>query len=156
MIRSAEATVRDDADFETIASLVGVPSTAFIYDRGTKILQAVGVAQNVLDAALSAYDHDAALFEKNKATIADVKAEARRRIETVYPSWKQTNMIARSTELQEKRISGGSLTVSEQAEVVALEAAWAWVKSVRSASDSIEAALPMSVAEMVVDARWPS
>ncbi len=90
------------------------------------------------------------------ATVADVKAEAGRRITSKYPAWKQTNMIAHSTELQEIRIVGGTLTADQQRETIELAAAWAWVRSVREASDAIEADLPMSVSDMEADARWPT
>ncbi len=69
----------------------------------------------------------------------EIKAEARKRILTRYPEWKQANMTARFTELLDKQLGGQSLTAEETAEKTALLAAWAWVKSVREHSDALEA-----------------
>jgi len=68
-----------------------------------------------------------------------IKKEAGRWILAQYPDWKQRNMTARMTELLKIRALAESWTAEEQAEVSALEAVWDWVKSVRSASDLLEA-----------------
>lgn len=73
--------------------------------------------------------------------IAEVKAEAGRRILALYPTWKQANMNMRATELVDIRVDR-ELTTEETAERDALLAAAAWIKDVRAASDAIEAALP--------------
>lgn len=74
--------------------------------------------------------------------LAAVKLEARNRILARYPEWKQANMTARGVELVNLR-AGRAWTVEEQAEADALQAAWDWVKAVRSASDVIEAMTPI-------------
>lgn len=77
---------------------------------------------------------------------ATIKAEARRRIVTRLPEWKQANMIARMTELL--KVGADSWTPENQAEVAALEYLWDWVKAVRAKSDELEAtAAGMTVAE---------
>lgn len=73
--------------------------------------------------------------------IAEVKAEAGRRILARYPTWKQANMNMRATELVDARVDR-ELTAEETTEREALLAAAEWIKSVRAASDAIEAALP--------------
>lgn len=73
--------------------------------------------------------------------IAEVKAEAGRRILERYPTWKQANMNMRATELVDIRLDR-ELTEHETAEREAMLSAAAWIKEVRAASDAIEAALP--------------
>lgn len=73
--------------------------------------------------------------------IAEVKAEAGRRILALYPTWKQANMNMRATELVDVRLDR-ELTTEESAERLAMLSAAAWIKDVRAASDAIEAALP--------------
>lgn len=85
----------------------------------------------------------------------DVKAEARRRILAVFPDWKQANMTARGVELQDIWRRTGSWTEQEQAEADALQAAWAWIKAVRSASDVLEAMSPIP-GDYTDDKRWPT
>ena len=95
-----------------------------------------------------------------------VKNEARRRILGRLPDWKQSNMIARSSELARIRaglmrdadgalVAARSLTAAELAEEQAINLAWAWIKAVRSASDAIEA-MPTIPADYAADARWPA
>ena len=84
--------------------------------------------------------------------IEQVKEEAQRRILARFPDWKQRNMLARATELQENRI-GRLLTTEEDAEITDLWAAWAWIKSVRAASDVLEATLPTDFRD---DKNWPT
>ncbi|MDP1599027.1 hypothetical protein [Phenylobacterium sp.] len=73
--------------------------------------------------------------------IADVKAEAGRRILERFPTWKQANMNMRATELVDIRLDR-ELTADETAEREAMLSAAAWIKDVRAASDAIEAGLP--------------
>lgn len=79
--------------------------------------------------------------------IAGVKAEAGARINTRYPAAAQANMNMRATELVDTRFDR-DLTPEEETERSALKAAAAWIKSVRTASDDIEAGLPSTVAEL--------
>lgn len=73
--------------------------------------------------------------------ILAVKAEAGRRILERYPTWKQANMNMRATELVDARVDR-VLTGDEEAERQELLAASAWIRAVRTASDTIEAAIP--------------
>lgn len=88
------------------------------------------------------------------ATAADVKAEARRRIVSRYPDWKQANMTARGLELVSL---GVNITADEAAEMDALRAAWSWIKSVRAASDAIEVRLAEQPdLDIAADHLWPA
>lgn len=82
-----------------------------------------------------------------------VKDEARRRILDRYPDWKQANMTARGVELTLARI-GREWTGEEEADAIALQAAWDWIKSVRSASDVIEVMSPIP-ADFRDAKHWP-
>ena len=84
----------------------------------------------------------------------DVKDEASRRILARYPAWKQANMTARAVELLDIRLDNGQWTAGQQAEVDKIKAAWAWVQSVRSASDSLElqATIPTDINDQK---HWP-
>ena len=84
----------------------------------------------------------------------DVKEEAGRRILYRFPDWKQRNMMARSIELQDIA-SERPWTTEETAEVVAFRAAWAWIQSVRDASDTIEAIDPIP-ADFADNTYWPA
>lgn len=88
-------------------------------------------------------------------TIEMVKAEAARRILDRYPLWKQVNMDSRETELIKLMITRSAWTASEAAEVQGIDAAHAWIRSVRAASDVLEAAqtIPDDYAN---DRHWPS
>lgn len=70
--------------------------------------------------------------------VAQIKQAASDHILAVLPEWKQANMTARAVELAEIRESR-EMTAEESAEHQALHAAWAWVRSVRTASDVAEA-----------------
>ena len=82
-----------------------------------------------------------------------VKKEARRRILARYPDWKQANMTARGVELVNLKTER-AWSAEEQAEADALQAAWDWVKSVRSASNAIESMNPIPV-DLADDKHWP-
>ena len=71
--------------------------------------------------------------------IATIKGQARGLILERFPEWKQANMTARGTELAFTLASGTALSSEGQAEAAALQAAWAWIKSVRAHSNSLEA-----------------
>ena len=89
----------------------------------------------------------------NAPKAAAVKAEARRRILALYPDWKQANLTARGVELLRK--GEARWTAEELAEADAIHAAWDWVKSVRSASDAIEAMSPIPE-DFRADRNWPA
>lgn len=97
---------------------------------------------------------------------AAVKAEARRRILARYPEWKQANMLARDGELQAiqlgtmrddagNAVAQRALTDAEKAEHVAIRKGWDWVKSVRVASDTLEAANPIPL-DFTDNKHWPA
>lgn len=79
------------------------------------------------------------------AKLAEIKAEARRRILEQYPEWKQANMTARGVELVKAAVAR-PWTAEEQAEADALQAAWDGIKAVRVRSDALEAAVPAEAA----------
>jgi hypothetical protein len=81
----------------------------------------------------------------------DVRAEASRRILAVYPLWKQQNMTARAIDLLRK--GEARWTRAEAAQAAALDAAFAWIKSVRAASNTMESGPPHDFAS---NARWPA
>ena len=80
----------------------------------------------------------------------DVRAEAGRRILSRFAGWQQRNMTARGVELL--LIGPANWGTAEQQEAAALQAAWDWIKSVRAASDAMEAAPP---ADYRNDTHWP-
>lgn len=84
----------------------------------------------------------------------DVKDEARRRILSAYPDWKQANMTARGVELVQKLALGQSWTPAETAEAAALQTVWAWITLVREASDALEAMAPIPIGYLDA-AYWP-
>lgn len=83
-----------------------------------------------------------------------IKNEARRRISEKFPEWKQTNMVARGVELQDIWRLNGVWTAQEQAEATALKSVWTWIKSVRTASDTLEAMIPIPL-NYENDVHWP-
>jgi len=89
-------------------------------------------------------DGEAALRD---ALIARVKAEATARITRRYSLAQQANMNMRATELVETRFER-ELTTEEEGERQGLKAAAAWIKSVRLASNEIEANLPTTAPEL--------
>ena len=74
-----------------------------------------------------------------------IKAIAGEKINSIFPEWKQRNIIARSTELTEKKADGIALTQPELDELIIIKALWSRVKAIRVASDAIEADLTASV-----------
>ena len=83
-----------------------------------------------------------------------VKQEARIRILAKYPEWKQQNLTARAVELIELKHDNTTWTGPEQTEANAIHKVWDWVKSVRTASDDLEAQNPVP-ADFVTDTHWP-
>lgn len=86
------------------------------------------------------------------ARIAQIKGAAHAHITVSLPEWKQRNLTARQLELVKKRALGQSLSTDEQGQEVAIEAVWAWVKSVRAESDRLEADNDLNTD----DANWPA
>ncbi len=102
-----------------------------------------------------------ALYKTKQIQI--IKTEAGRRIVAAYPlaTGKQSNMIARMSELMEKRLSGIALTIPETAEQDALRTAWNWIKSVRTESRRVETAIGNATDKAGVDlavsgVSWPT
>lgn len=90
--------------------------------------------------------------EATAASIAAIKTEAARRIIDRYPEWKQRNMIARGVELI--NIGAANWTETEQAEADALDASWAWIKSVRLASNALESREDLADIDIADDQYW--
>lgn len=67
-----------------------------------------------------------------------IKSMAGQIITTRIPEWKQRNLIARKTELQDQYIDNVPFSTEERAEWDAMAEAWEWVKNVRAASDWAE------------------
>jgi hypothetical protein len=86
----------------------------------------------------------------NKPTKEMIKAEAGRRILARYPDYVQRNMIARSLELVNVKLSGTSTQGDEEA--LQLKQAWDWIKTVRERSNELEQSLPVDYAN---DSHWP-
>lgn len=100
-----------------------------------------------------------ALATRQASARAATKAEAQRRILAVIPQWKQANLTARGVELNTKVISGGTLTIAEQAELAAGFALWSKAKAIRTSSDLIEldiaASTNLDTFDIVNSTRWP-
>lgn len=67
--------------------------------------------------------------------LGSVKQRASELILAKYPEWKQRNMTMRVLALQ----NADTLTDDEQAELVAISAAWDEIDAIRAASDAVEA-----------------
>lgn len=82
--------------------------------------------------------------------IPAIKEEARKRIVSVLPEWKQANATARAVELV-------SLGQASGPEWEAMQSAWAWVKAVRAHSDILEAQAALLDHPLTLDitAGWP-
>ena len=91
--------------------------------------------------------------EAKKATVQQIKDEAGRRIQEIFPDWKQRNMVALGVTLVEAKLVG-PLSAELQAQERQLKAAWAWVGAVRAASGVMELDPPKR-AELSSDPRWP-
>lgn len=100
------------------------------------------------------------------ANIEEVKQEAGRRINALFPDYKQRNYIARQSELDRietgtmrdgsgNLVAARSLTSEEIAELVAIKGVWDWILSVRIASATIEAS-PPTIDQLETDSRWPA
>lgn len=90
--------------------------------------------------------------------IAAIKAHAGSLIEERYPGFKQLNMLASGVKLQDIYRTAGTWTTQQQASADTLDAAWAWVKSVRDHSNALEAevlALDFAGLETWEQHDWP-
>ena len=92
-------------------------------------------------------------------TADDVRAEAQRRIVSLTGAAdltscliKQLNANMRANELNDKRVSGGSLTAGEETEAAALRALADAIKAIRAASNAMEDTPP---ADYAANNRWP-
>jgi hypothetical protein len=90
-----------------------------------------------------------------------VKTEAQRRIVALTGKVsiidcmiKQSNANMRASELNDKRISGGTLTEAEEAEAAQLRGLAAAIKAIRAKSNDIEAMDPIPL-DFAADSYWP-
>ena len=89
---------------------------------------------------------------KISPTADDVRAESMRRILLVCPGWVEAaELNARGFELL--RIGESNWTADQLVEADALQALWDWIKSVRDASDVLEAEPPDDYRD---DSHWPA
>lgn len=87
--------------------------------------------------------------------VARIKAEAHRRIVATLPIHHQLNASARGVEvLFDLLATGREMTADEQGELAAGLEAFAKIKAIRDASDTIEAMDPLP-ADIAVDELWP-
>lgn len=144
------------------------PAPKYLMDMsGTETEKLTQIAKQILPAGTQfQIVEDNYMPPAGNATLADVKAEAGRRILEKLPAWKQSNLIAREAELiategGHLRDSNGvklparDLTNDEVGELVHIKTLWDWVKSVRSASGVIEQS-PPPIDQLKTDNRWPA
>lgn len=98
---------------------------------------------NALDAVLAAHN-------PTRKTIADVKAEAYRRIVAICPEWKQRNLTAQVTQLLRKGET--NWTQAETAAWDAGQAIWDQIDAIRTKSDEIEGMDP--IPDITKDETW--
>jgi hypothetical protein len=127
----AVITIAPNEDVAGLAAHAG--SVDFYYAGGNLICD--DITQDALDAAVGSFDFTAST---NTSRIASIKAKAGAVIYSRIPAWKQSNLLARKSELQDILLSGASLSVQEQAEWDWMITEWAWAKSVRAVSDQAE------------------
>lgn len=108
-------------------------------------------AEGLLDAHWPPDSGERSYTVVHVVTVDDIRAEAGRRIYARYPLHVQLNMQARAAELL--LIGPANWTFSESDEAAALQAARDWIKSVRAASNALEAEPP---ADFHHDERWPT
>jgi hypothetical protein len=126
-------------------------------------------------AALETVTRNAPVIEANRVVIGYTKArkpldeqkvavklEAQRRIVLLTGRVslldcmiKQSNANMRANELNDKRISGGTLTQEEETEATALRNLATAIKAIRSASNDIEAMDPIPL-DYADNAYWPA
>lgn len=106
------------------------------YDVLKGKLRALSNATMPTQAELDAAELPAAKYYAKRA----IKAEAKRRILSGTPEWKQRNQLARSIRLSRKEARGNA-TPAEVAELDNLESARDTLDAVRAASNAAEAAI---------------
>lgn len=113
-----------------------VPSTALsITDEEFKLLREHSMG-------LEGYTHDGTVLIERLDTKKDIKKKevnewAHDVIIVVYPEWKQRNMSARFSELQNIRIVNGTLSASEITEENTIRDVWTWIVSIRTESNRV-------------------
>lgn len=85
------------------------------------------------------------------ATTDYVRAKAGAIILARFPDYKQRNMIARSLEI----VRMASPSPADLAEMAQIEAAWAWVKSVRDACAALEVRIGNGESIAIASIEWP-
>jgi hypothetical protein len=87
--------------------------------------------------------------------IAEIKAEAGRRILLIMPEWKQRNLTARGVQLMNIARLNGTLTTGEETEAAAIDAVWeSTVVPIRAHSDQLETDVNNGVAVDIYSG-WP-
>jgi hypothetical protein len=84
--------------------------------------------------------------------VAEVKAEAGRRIITAHPMHKQMNAAMRAIELERK--GDANWTAEEAAEAAALVATANRIKAIRARSNVLEQGEILSLSDLKADATW--
>jgi len=79
------------------------------------------------------------IADAKKIKIAEIKQAAQSVILATYPEWKQRNYTGRGMDILAKIVEGGTLTADETADRQQIENMGAWIFSIRSQSDSMEA-----------------
>ena len=79
--------------------------------------------------------------------ITEIKKIAHQIIIDKFPEWKQRNMAHASSDILDAKIFNGELTAEQETQRQELKQAWAWVNSIRSQSDDMEAELEELSAE---------
>lgn len=85
------------------------------------------------------------LSDVKREASAQINRSASEKILAVYPDWKQRNMTARMLELVID-------SLQSSAEGLQLTAAWAWIKSIRSASNDANALVSLAADAAAVSA----
>jgi hypothetical protein len=86
-------------------------------------------------------------------TLADIKAEAERRILALLPEWKQRNLTARGVELVLALVKNRGWSPEEAAEAAQIQAQWNKVNAIRDRSNDLEQSLP---ADFAGNQNWPA
>ena len=155
--RVADGTVRE---LHRGTAVFPLPADAAAAWHAVPADQADAIAEGwTWDGENFAAPDGASLADAKGRQKARVKARAGAIIMVAYPDWKQRNLIARGADLLSFRVADG-WTDDEAAEAAALQAVWDWIKSVRAASDTHEAAIDALESVAAVDAYdlmagWP-
>lgn len=137
----------------------GVSLQGRLLDRTQTSLELTD-AEQAVEEAREAVEVEAAASPETLALA--IKGEAGRRIEAVYPVYKQRNMAAEATDYNDMRIGGATLDAAQELRATALRDAWTWIKAVRAASNTLEADVAaMDLAarqalDVTAAAHWPA